>query len=708
MSQAAARIRQSPAHSALIVTLVAMVLGMVLIPGNIRSSAARLGPLQAPTVVPTSPEFELVERSRFAGGGSRSLATFDDHLVMGVDTELRVVDVSDPHRPAVIGRIDLAVVVADISVNGHMAYVTVSGAPLQIVDLQDARQPRIVGQVAELTGGWELTAAGDILYVADGVTLRIVDARDPQHAKTVAEVSYPLGISSVWDVDWETGFVFISSRQHLFVFDVRDISQPALVATVDQPERLVNFSGIAIHDGLAYVGGQTAGLLVYDVTVPESPSLVTTMPPSSSGHSFQEPFLVGDETLAVPAFDGGLTVVDLADPRQPTIVGRLSSAGRIWKAVGRDGVAYVVGIDLGLLVVDLSDPTAPTQIAAIEDPAPVVDLVLADPWAIVLAGVGRLRIFDIADREHPREVNRVTMPRIGVSLALGDGALYVCSRDRSLTVFDVRNPATPKSVAVLQLRDPCSQLAALYQRLYVSGDDGLLVMDVSEPMRPMELGGYRSREIGLSAIAVDGRHFYGLGGVTDPDTMDGPHLGLIVLDIRTPASIIAVGQLDLRDIRARNFVLTENTITVGGFLGLWMVDVTTPSAPVILPTPSSLPSHIFTEHSYRAMAGGGDYVYAARSGSSLTSTMRVMDLHYRDQPQLLADYDLEGYEASLVRTDGNLVAPVMGYHGVTLLEQLDRRAGQPTVAPPPTAPTPTVPPTQPVLRAYLPSALRNR
>lgn len=68
------------------------------------------------------------------------------------------------------------------------------------------------------------------------------------------------------------------------------------------------------------------------------------------------------------------------------------------------GYAYVATGEGGLRVVDIANPAAPVEVGALDTPGSAVDVELMGNHAYVADGVGGLRVVDVAKPAAPAEV----------------------------------------------------------------------------------------------------------------------------------------------------------------------------------------------------------------------------------------------------------------------------------------------------------------
>jgi hypothetical protein len=294
----------------------------------------------------------------------------------------------------------------------------------------------------------------------------------------------------------------------------------------------------ALHDERGrpylYVTGRDAGLLVFEVSDPARPRLITTVPGSAFGSLYLNNLDQDGDALYValgnfmarPHQTPGLAVVDVSDPANPTVtdVWRHDAGTRgahVVEAGG--GYAYLGGSFEGLIILDVSDRR---DVRFVSRLVPDVDFPRANPPALqrpaargltlvsddLLAlayDAGGLRLIDVSDKRAPREVGRYINPSINPAVqaqaynnvVVREGVAYVAVDYCGVEVVDVRDPSRPRPLAwwnpwacagnaLNWFRSPghASELVLRPEqdRLFVSaGDVELAVLDVRDPRAPV-------------------------------------------------------------------------------------------------------------------------------------------------------------------------------------------------------------------------------
>lgn len=228
--------------------------------------------------------------------------------------EIVIVDVSDPALPVRLGFLDSPWGQSSLDVGGGFAYV--AGPALAKIDVSDPTSPVEVGffdfEELPLETAKGLEVEGDYAYVISDIDgqneelIRIFDVsgEDPLPAGSV-EFPYHLNQLAARD-----SYVYAVGMFGLWVVDVSDPGSPSVVANVSLGNQGTD---IGLVGDIAVVGVLERPSVIFDISDPASPVLVTEGP-SVAGFEIS-----GD--LLYYGLGSGLRVADLSDPANPTVIG---------------------------------------------------------------------------------------------------------------------------------------------------------------------------------------------------------------------------------------------------------------------------------------------------------------------------------------------------------------------------------------------------
>ncbi len=206
---------------------------------------------------------------------------------------------------------------------------------------------------------------------------------------------------------------------------------------------------------------------------------------------------VGDLAY-VASGHAGLQVVDVKDPRKPTIIGSVVTSGRANDVVVRGTLAYVVvnNIQQGLNIIDVSDPTKPVIIGNSRTSGGA-NLALSRDHALITPVRDGLEIIDITNPTNPRHIANLRIAQaLSGDVALQADIAYVTEvKGKKLHIIDFSDPSTPVLLGSLSLPSAPNSVRVNGDLVYIAGgplnlsnQSGLMIVEVSDPTNPVLLG----------------------------------------------------------------------------------------------------------------------------------------------------------------------------------------------------------------------------
>jgi hypothetical protein len=475
------------------------------------------------------PPYAVAVEGDYAYCAAHRLAEFDNSGHRPAHSALEIYDIGDPARPRIVGLLELEGIVADLVVDGSIAYLVGAQGWLRVVDVSDPAAPTEVRVIEGAGDG--ICLWGSHLYTAHVDTgVHIFDISSPTEPVEVG--GFPMlvhGIAVVGELAYVTG------GDNLLVLDVSDKEHPAEVGRLEQWNGWG--SQIRVSGDHAFVVGEW-GLTVADVSDPSAPALAVqfSLPPGSTGADFA----VRGGYAYVPTSKGGVTVVDISSPTEPTIAVSCSTPGHTYGIAVTEGHAYAADYEGGLRVFDLSDPGNPREVAGTGAPAFVRELACANGR---LFGASwhdyQLVVADISEPAEPRVVSGACDggASFGYTVAAVGDYVYLGTVGTSsgTFIFDVSDSdARPSLCGNLAELGGTFALAVRGDRMYLGAGSRLAVVDISDPAEPAVLGSVDWVHVSYdAALNESGTHVLLASGVYGLRMMD-------VSDPRRPAQVALV------------------------------------------------------------------------------------------------------------------------------------------------------------------------
>jgi hypothetical protein len=310
----------------------------------------------------------------------------------------------------------------------------------------------------------------------------------PREVQDGKEKPLPRGV----DLFVAGGYAYIAALgEGLFIYKISDPAAPRLVARLKPPEADEDsWHQVWVNGQTLYVASTRRGVIVYNVENPEGPVAVKSFP-TDKAVDVRAVSMDGNWLYAASPYPNAeVLIFDATNPRELVVGKRYyveqtqpEVGDRPYDVLARDGKLYVSHWSFGLAVSDVAIPRQPK---------------LLGRFAYTGATTRTVDVGTFGNRTLAFEVGE------------GWGA--------HLRVLDVSSPALMTQVAEYSRRPEVSMrsLKLSGTKLYVAHyQDGLRILDVSNPNTPQEVGYYNTwRETdpergssffeGLSDVAVPG------------------------------------------------------------------------------------------------------------------------------------------------------------------------------------------------------------
>ena len=243
-----------------------------------------------------------------------------------MESELYIVDVSDPASPSLEATYATPGYAMGVTVSGTHAFVAGGDSGLSIIDVSNPAAPSLVGIVDTLGWAQHVAVSGDTAFVADG----------DEHGPTGTGVA---------------------------VIDVSDPAVPALLCRHSTPGE---GAGVAVAGGYAFVADGPAGLQITDGQCAGS-GLVGSYDALGGPQDIE---LSGNHAFVADG-GAGLQILDVSNPAAPSRLGGVGLPNSARSVAVSGNHAYVAVADMwdyesssSLQIVDVADPAAPSVVGA--------------------------------------------------------------------------------------------------------------------------------------------------------------------------------------------------------------------------------------------------------------------------------------------------------------------------------------------------------
>ncbi len=455
-----------------------------------------------------------------AGAGTRV------YVADGDQDRLRLIDVSDPTHPAALGEIQTPGPALDVAVSGtfgtaRYAYVACSDGGVQVVDVSNPMAPRETGSVP--APALTIADAGGGIVCAGADNFTIIDVSNPAAPAVVASIHVA---GSINDIAIAGSHAYLASDVGvLLVVDIATPSAPMVVATVPTAYRVA--TGVAVENGAVFVSSEEddpggwpySGIQILDVSNPANPVLLGRTSTSWSARRMVvrggDAYVINRMTPNDPPTWPGLEIIDVTRLTTPPVYGVSGVAGEAVD-VGLCGSCAVVACQGGgLTLIDVANPWSPAVIG-------YVDVggcnAVATVGALAFVGSSQagwnysLKVLDLENPADPRVIGSTSLPANADAVALNGSYAFITSYGaESMYVVDVSDPTKPYLAATYAASYAAVNIKISGSFAYMVSKDAVEIVDISDPLQPRQAALYHENYGGNESkpdVAVVGDRIY--------------------------------------------------------------------------------------------------------------------------------------------------------------------------------------------------------
>jgi hypothetical protein len=269
-------------------------------------------------------------------GHDLDVAVDGDLAYVREDYKLKIIDVADAQNPVEVGYYEAAWQPVDMKLVGNTAFLVRNNNDcLYAIDITDPQEPRCLDKyrVESIYTHYRMIAIGNYAYVVENNGLRIVDISDPSDMQSVGYYSLRAGDTRL-EVYGDKLFVQGSDvPNYLIVLDISDPAHPH--------ELLRQYIGSDLWD-MKVTGNLLLMMTDRYIRIFDADQLT----------SFKNLRVVSDDVyltdidvngnyVFVTANDGSLSIYDLTDPVNPSLVGYSSMPSTASGLCVVDNIAYI-------------------------------------------------------------------------------------------------------------------------------------------------------------------------------------------------------------------------------------------------------------------------------------------------------------------------------------------------------------------------------
>lgn len=388
-------------------------------------------------------------------------------------------DISDPNNPVLVASKDYPARPNNITIMGKRAYISAGFEGVLVFNIEDRKLPYLEGCFRTSAFISRVIPFDSNLFVTHG-TISALDCDTK---------GYDL---CKWPMNPDSESILYSTEVgscKLAILDVSEISNPVVRWALKDPSESKEALGLKVEGGFAYIRHECQGISILGIngpdTIAQAGYLATSGPP-------QDEFVSGNLLYIAEAYEG-LRIADVSNQLHPVTIAQFNSSGFATGVFVYKGYAYLANGDLQ--VIDISDPRNPSLDTSISIPGRILNVAIKDDLAFVGASSGFV-ILDISNPHASSIVGRYPINgspyTIGLMALEGERAYISCPGAKEFQMLDISNPHNPRYLATFKATNEINDMAARDSFIYLASNDGVDIIGVSGFDSPFQIAHFRT------------------------------------------------------------------------------------------------------------------------------------------------------------------------------------------------------------------------
>ncbi|NQT34143.1 T9SS type A sorting domain-containing protein [bacterium] len=281
----------------------------------------------------------------------------DNNLLFAYSPDgVYIIDVDDLESPELVSEFNDLGRPLDLVLDNTNIFATFPDSSFGIIDVSDPESPQQIAnlrtekRLSYLDIGDEIAAL--ISYPRELLMIGLEDVETPEISGTF---SFPEG--AVHSIDKVGNLLYVAlTPQGLSVVNVENVNEPYEIGRIETPPGVTD---VEVENCYAFIACGDSGMYVMDVRNPQEPDIVGHLVVFEDSVQAVLDITIGGN-YACLLTEVGIKIVDIEDPAQPRIVGRIGD-NRYWNRIQVEGdIIYLSGTSSGSIrVFDISDRSAP-------------------------------------------------------------------------------------------------------------------------------------------------------------------------------------------------------------------------------------------------------------------------------------------------------------------------------------------------------------
>lgn len=275
------------------------------------------------------------------------------------------------------------------------------------------------------------------------------------------------------DVHLKDWYAFVAdSYEGLNIINWENPNNPQQLTSLPLPDRTLS---VYVKSNLAYVLNHTGGFNLLDISLPENPTIIGSCSISPGGVPYD---VCGDENYAYIANGNeGLAIITTTGP--PHQAASISTQGEARAVTVQGNYAFIAnGLNGGVTIIDVADPLNPEFVSSLPITGLANDIYVSGNYCYIANGESGIALVNIANPNNPELLAETSTKGFACGIHPKDNYIYIADKERGLVVVDASDPRHPYVLGFLELSSPPNSIYVSGSYAVITDDDGLNIIQI--------------------------------------------------------------------------------------------------------------------------------------------------------------------------------------------------------------------------------------
>jgi hypothetical protein len=388
---------------------------------------------------------------------------------------LHILNITDPANPFPIGTCSFYGG-HGLCLSGNYAYVGISSVcGFKIIDVSQPSSPIVIGEYVQAGEIQHISVSGDYAFIFNTTSgyfslLEKISISNPTSPVRKARSVFPSWTNDVWISGI---YAYLATENGLKVVDISVPTSPSLIASENRTY-FVHTNDICISDLYAYLAADRDGVRIMNIANPANPIFAGRFDTPGNAYGV---FVQGN--YAYVADYSSIQIINITNSSNPVFAGSITTPGISQAIFVAGNYAYIGNYNQSLQIINIANPTNPVNVATFQTQGSVNGVIVRDIYAYVAVANGDILLMSVADPAHPTILGSYDIGTCAKDVQVVDNYAFAVDLYNGIKMIDITNPANPRYVTGYNTPGYAQHVFIQRDYIYLTDKYSFIILHVS-------------------------------------------------------------------------------------------------------------------------------------------------------------------------------------------------------------------------------------